>query len=452
MKHDRASCAEVPQFDRLSYFYGQMLHARDLQIEQAYFRDKLKLHNRCLHGWGVVCGLEIAPVPADPDCPPRTDVERARLQAALETCRKAQGEATEDAEKQRLAAEGERLRRQIETLGPPSNCTHPDPRTRILIECGLAIDCAGNELVLRQPLPIDLWDRLSPECHADLDAGRATSLYVAICYRECPIDPVRPVMPDPCGATSECNYGKVRDGISVVVSTDAERWKDDRCDVCCESCTECCVLLARIDGYVKEQPLTPEQIHPEVRRPLSLRPATTIVGINWVQGGEYTPHQADHLLGSATEEEGGLEIRFSRPILTETIVAGTVDVWVIEGGRGRAAGISYKAGVLVLPETPTTDRIVYRDNTSESLNEGDRVLVIVHSAFLLDECCRPVDGAHVGGRVPRLPHSPHAKVIPEPTSCTKLPHGAGPWTSGAGGAAANFESWFWIDRSEEKKR
>ena len=45
------ACAAIPQFDRLRYFYGQMLHARDLLAEQAYFREKMKLHNRCLHGW-----------------------------------------------------------------------------------------------------------------------------------------------------------------------------------------------------------------------------------------------------------------------------------------------------------------------------------------------------------------------------------------------------------------
>ena len=69
MRQAKASCAEVPQFDRLTYFYGQMLHARDLQAEQSYFREKLKLHNRCLHGWGVVCGLEVTPPPVRPGLP-----------------------------------------------------------------------------------------------------------------------------------------------------------------------------------------------------------------------------------------------------------------------------------------------------------------------------------------------------------------------------------------------
>ena len=193
------------------------------------------------------------------------------------------------------------------------------------------------------------------------------------------------------------------------------------------------MLLARIDDFVKGEPLAPEQIHGEVRREISLRPTTRVTGINWVQGGSYTPEQAGDLLGTGSSS-GGLEIRFSRPIRTETVIDGVVDIWVVEGGRGRAAAISNKPGVLVLPQTPTTDRIVYRDDTAESVNYGDRVLVIVRTAFLLDECCRPVDGAHVGGRVPLLPDSPPASVTPERTVCLTPPGVAGPWTSGDGGA------------------
>ena len=53
----------VPPFQRLSYFYGQQLGPLDLQGEQAYLREKHRLANRFLHGWGVVCGLEVEPVP-----------------------------------------------------------------------------------------------------------------------------------------------------------------------------------------------------------------------------------------------------------------------------------------------------------------------------------------------------------------------------------------------------
>ena len=31
--------------------------------EQEYFRQKLRRHNRFMHGWGVVCGLAVEPAP-----------------------------------------------------------------------------------------------------------------------------------------------------------------------------------------------------------------------------------------------------------------------------------------------------------------------------------------------------------------------------------------------------
>jgi len=443
MRQANASCAAVPQFDRLRYFYGQMLHSRDLQSEQRYFREKLKLHNRCLHGWGVVCGLEVAPAPPDPDCIPITDTDYGKLRAQLDQKQGELAQATEAAAPA-LRRELEELRQKLTKMGVPTSCLPRDERTKVQIACGLAIDCEGNEIVVRQPLLVDLWTALSADDRKVLEGGGTKSLYLALCYRECPIDPVRPVVPDSCGATSDCEYSRLRDSFSIVVTTDAERWKDERCEPCCEACEECCVLLARIDDFAKGQPLAPTQIHMDVRREIALRPTTRIIGINWVHGGTYTPEQAATLLGTDSTT-GGIEIRFSRPVWTETITDGTVDVWVLEGGRGRAASINNKSGTLVLPTTPTTDRLIFRDDTKEDLNDADRVLITLRSAFLLDNCCRPVDGAHVGGRVPLLPGSPTAQETPARTVCPLPPGGIGPWTSGAGGAA-NFESWFWIEK------
>ena len=41
-------------------FWGKLLTAEDLELEQEYFREKLKRHNRYLHGFGVVFGLEVS--------------------------------------------------------------------------------------------------------------------------------------------------------------------------------------------------------------------------------------------------------------------------------------------------------------------------------------------------------------------------------------------------------
>jgi hypothetical protein len=45
---------------RVNYFYGQLLSANDFQSEQDYWLSKERRHNRFLHGWGTVCGLEVS--------------------------------------------------------------------------------------------------------------------------------------------------------------------------------------------------------------------------------------------------------------------------------------------------------------------------------------------------------------------------------------------------------
>jgi hypothetical protein len=47
-------------FTRVRFFAGQMLSAKDFETEQAYQLEKRRLHNRLLHGPGVVSGLEVS--------------------------------------------------------------------------------------------------------------------------------------------------------------------------------------------------------------------------------------------------------------------------------------------------------------------------------------------------------------------------------------------------------
>jgi hypothetical protein len=45
--------------ERPNYFTGRLLGAADFTAEQSYFLDRLRRHNRLLHGYGVVCGLQV---------------------------------------------------------------------------------------------------------------------------------------------------------------------------------------------------------------------------------------------------------------------------------------------------------------------------------------------------------------------------------------------------------
>ena len=46
-------------FERLRYYFGRLLTVDDFTLEQNYFRGKQKLHNRALHGFGIVSGMRV---------------------------------------------------------------------------------------------------------------------------------------------------------------------------------------------------------------------------------------------------------------------------------------------------------------------------------------------------------------------------------------------------------
>jgi hypothetical protein len=52
--------ATLRHLKRNRFFSGKLLTAADLALEQEYFREKHRRHNRYLHGFGVVIGLEVS--------------------------------------------------------------------------------------------------------------------------------------------------------------------------------------------------------------------------------------------------------------------------------------------------------------------------------------------------------------------------------------------------------
>jgi hypothetical protein len=49
--------------ERVRFFPRQLLSHDDLRLDQAYHRERLRRHNRHLHGWGVVAGCDVRPAP-----------------------------------------------------------------------------------------------------------------------------------------------------------------------------------------------------------------------------------------------------------------------------------------------------------------------------------------------------------------------------------------------------
>ncbi len=154
------SCVTALGLERLRYFSRQLLSADDMRVEQEYFREKLRRHNRFLHGWGVVSGLLVV-----------VDAKSGPL--ALSICP------------------------------------------------GYALGPCGDEIYVSEPASFDLLptvQRLAqpscahPEAPGALESG---SWAIEIRYAECQTRPVR-TMPAGCGCDdSACEFSRIRDGFEV---------------------------------------------------------------------------------------------------------------------------------------------------------------------------------------------------------------------------------------------
>jgi len=458
------ACAPMPDFERLNYYYGQALGVDDFKTEQNYFLEKLRLYNRCFHGYGIVCGLEVTPAPTDDDCEDdilrrRRELEKAigRIDARMAELEEAAGQS-EDPEKikealEKLQAEKEVLQRRLDEL---PDC-HPDKErvpAVVCVNCGWALDCRGREIVVRQPQKVDLRSLLSAEQWRQIKAGQyqgkgGVLIELRVCYCEQPTYPSRPVLTDTCAAVSKCVYGRTREGFQLRASLTPSQ-PDTRCGNCCEACDEECIVLAQI-RWDPSAPVTWEAIEWGPRRNFSLYPPTVITGVSWLHGARYTPDQAKMVLGtekSKAPRTDGIEVVFSRPVYAETLQPGVVDLWRIQGGGGLAGVISHIEGSYVdKPDTGLISAFKYRDDSGETLNSGDRVLIIIRGNFILDSCCRPLDGEHVGGRVPQLEAYRNDEIdeesLPPVPPCVQARHQ--PWTSGNNRPGATFESWFFIN-------
>lgn len=51
--------ASPTRLHRLNYFDGRLLTAEDFRDEQAYLLVRARRHNRHVHGWGVISGLDV---------------------------------------------------------------------------------------------------------------------------------------------------------------------------------------------------------------------------------------------------------------------------------------------------------------------------------------------------------------------------------------------------------
>src|SRR5690349_21707358 len=83
--NDETTCVscDFEPFLRNNYFTGKMMSAAEFTAETHYHQEKMRLHQARLHGWGVVCGLDVLQHP-NVDC--RTRYVRIEPGSAVDCC------------------------------------------------------------------------------------------------------------------------------------------------------------------------------------------------------------------------------------------------------------------------------------------------------------------------------------------------------------------------------
>lgn len=172
-KNNKRKCGvcEIAHFERNNYFYGKLMTARDFKDEQCYFNEKRWLINRMIHGWGVVCGLDV------------------RFESSKDDCK-------------------------YECIIESSSC-EKEKQYDIVIEKGLAIDCCGHEILVCDDQTISLAD-VEPPCSPAAEHSRQGRQKFVICleYDECKTETVT-LAPSMCSQSEKTNYNRIRDSFKI---------------------------------------------------------------------------------------------------------------------------------------------------------------------------------------------------------------------------------------------
>lgn len=191
---------ETGVLERPRYFPRQLLTPVDLTLEQQYFRDRMRRHNRLLHGWGVVCGALVCLIPEEEVTPRDYQVTERSVK---------------DSDRQAVAAKKPRAWKVRVTpgyvLGPYGD--------EILIDSERVIDLRTLGVEGQSGGPRDHGEPADPWC-AEVFVQRETGpLWLAVRYKELMSRPVR-VEPAGCGCEdSQCEYSRLRDGYEIGILT-----------------------------------------------------------------------------------------------------------------------------------------------------------------------------------------------------------------------------------------
>jgi hypothetical protein len=149
--------------ERNRWFTGKYMGARDFALDPQYLRGRHLLHNRLLHGHGIVFGLTVEP--------------------------------------------------------------HPRPECRerwVVVRCGVALDCYGRELILEEELTARRLPLApaAPEDSEDEEEPRDQPFLLCLRYQEQEIEPVPAPDADRGCGTGHQEFNRVRECAALVVADD----------------------------------------------------------------------------------------------------------------------------------------------------------------------------------------------------------------------------------------
>lgn len=391
---------DIPVFCRNYYYRGKLLTERDFWDEQRYHRDKLRLHTRLLHGWGVVCGLAVKPHP---------------------------------------------------------HC----PQLRLVVEEGLAIDCCGHEIrvlkdsyvELPQPPKKPVPEPRPPSAEPPPAEGEGMAepcepgptpkeLFLCICYTECDTE-YSPAPFDDCGCATGNGLrpNRVCEGYRLELFDEKPSFWDEatgRCgcevvDCCdlygdgCEPCHDphetCCVPLALIVDFVPGEQIRPEQIRVRGHRrqlastetldkvlrclldKMPCEELTQIDDTNWEHGQRYLCREFMSEFVERHEPHGGFRISFTRKVRSRAINTRSFQAYVVFQHEDRAAPRHLElAPAEVLKDQDETDwcRLIINPDYARQRLEGRTFdfYITLKCDVIVDLHGLAVDGNFIGERLP----------------------------------------------------
>lgn len=401
--------------ERNRFFTGKYMAARDFQDEQSYFLSRHRMHNRLLHGWGIVCGLKVT---YHPD----------------------------------------------HAHNPKSECAS----RWVVVHPGIALDCCGRELLVRREIAFELplprppkeGDNTTPPEYADKgrkkhDAEQSSEgeegeestgeeqedkemrepFLLALRYKEEEIERVPALYNEGQCDPARMEANRVRECAEVVVvpldEVEGDCWRTPEGDPDARCRDDCADDLVGVGGSCLD-PVCPckefvplalirfDPAHPENgfeidltgRRYLPTPPEllTHIVDINWPHGGELTLDQLNDDL------KGELVVSFDRKLLpangdatginnfTFTVQYGGMQrnlefLPYAEGQEPRLAG-DCRAVFTIDPDYINRDRPADRKQYDRYSILGSVVYVTLKCDFILDCHGNPVDGNFLRGVMP----------------------------------------------------